>query len=95
MYRATVYGPDGNTADRIFKGEKVGELTFDRSDPHRAWLSARAAPDVAYPKGTTIKVTSLPKKIAGTALVSEVEVVYHRRWDGTQWIEIETGDPVE
>ncbi len=95
MYRATVYAPDGAVADRLFKGQKVGELTFDRAEARRAWLSARSAPDEAYPKGTTIKVSSVPKKIAGTALFSVPVVVYHRRWDGDQWVEVETGEPVE
>lgn len=90
-YRATVYDEHGNVVPRVFKGNVVGDLVFERDEAHRAWLSAR---NYEYPPGIEIKVTYQPRPIPGTTLQAPERLVYHRRWDGEQWTEVSTGEPV-
>lgn len=91
MHKATVYNADGTVVNRTFKGKVVGQLVFEREDAHRAWLSAR---NYEFPPGIEIKVTYQPRKVIGTDLQAPERLVYHRRWDGEQWTEVATGEPV-
>lgn len=93
QYRATVYDPQGQLVPRVFKGKPIpGQfLVFERKDARRAFLSARRG---EYPPGCTIKVTYQPKRVRGTALQAPEVVDLEAKWDGKQWIDVSTGQPV-
>ena len=92
---ATAYAPDGSVMQRLFKGRPVGAVVVERQDPQRAWLTARGIPDkpTDWAPGVTIRVVEKrPQQWAGVDPVDLL--VFERKWDGKQWTEIATGEPV-